>query len=122
MVFKRKLLKCGCIHYCVSELFPTCPDVLGVDTRPANALTLDEIQARENIHTPLSHPGDQSAFNKLVAQLQFTGGIHHEEKSPAVSVIISFILLPELAHMGGGKIWPGPTPFSLSPSTTACGI
>lgn len=67
------------------------PDVLGVDTRPANALTLDEIQARENIHTPLSHPGDQSAFNKLVAQLQFTGAIHQEEKSPAVSMRV---LLP----------------------------
>lgn len=70
------------------------PDVLGVDTRPANALTLDEIQARENIHTPLSHPGDQSAFNKLVAQLQFTGAIHQEEKSPVVSVRVSLNLLP----------------------------
>lgn len=65
------------------------PDVLGVDTRPVNALTLDEIQARENIHTPLSHPGDQSAFNKFVAQLQFTGAIQHEEKPPVVRVSVN---------------------------------
>ena len=54
--------------------------------RPANALTLDEIHARENIH-PVDEPSDKGsndlgAFNKLVAVLQSSGDIKNEKGSP----------------------------------------
>ena len=52
-----------------------------MSSRPVNALTLDEIHARENIQTasggetPSSKPNleDLGAFNKLVAGLQSSG-------------------------------------------------
>ena len=50
-------------------------------SRPANALTLEEIQARENIQSsqPQVTDHDQSAFNKLVAVLQSSGAIHEQK-------------------------------------------
>ena len=56
-----------------------------MSSRPVNALTLDEIHARENIHTTpaedlTSKPSsdDLGAFNKLVAGLQSSGALHSE--------------------------------------------
>ena len=64
---------------------PSTPSVLGMSSRPVNALTLDEIHARENIHTTpaedlTSKPSsdDLGAFNKLVAGLQSSGALHNE--------------------------------------------
>lgn len=53
-------------------------------SRPANALTLDEVHARENIQTGPQHhrDGDQSAFNKLVAQLKSRPAQTSQESSP----------------------------------------
>ena len=55
----------------------------GLSSRPANALTLDEIQARENIEPQRqTHVrDDQTAFNKLVAVLQFSGAIDEASSS-----------------------------------------
>ena len=58
-------------------------------SRPVNALTLDEIHARENIH-PMNEPSDRAsddlgAFNKLVAVLQSSGDIRNEKGSPPSS-------------------------------------
>ncbi len=56
-----------------------------MSNRPVNALTLDEIHARENIQTTPTLPtpnkpsiADLGAFNKLVAGLQFSGALHKE--------------------------------------------
>ena len=62
-------------------------------SRPANVLTLDEIQARENIQPVASRSSEGScdelgAFNKLVAVLQSSGAIHEEKKRPQVHVLV----------------------------------
>ena len=56
-----------------------------MSSRPVNALTLDEIQARENIQTTPAKDmptkptiEDLGAFNKLVAGLQSSGALHKE--------------------------------------------
>ena len=53
---------------------------------PANALTLEEVHERENIHTqpPLQSDADQSAFNRLVAVLQSSGAIQDEPNTSQV--------------------------------------
>ena len=57
---------------------------MSMGSRPVNALTLEEIQARENIQYPASSQPqvtdhDQSAFNKLVAVLQSSGAIQEQK-------------------------------------------
>lgn len=55
-----------------------CTGILGMNSRPVNALTLDEIHARENIQPAFEGEStfnkprneDLGAFNKLVAGLQ----------------------------------------------------
>lgn len=64
--------------------------VLGVSSRPVNALTLDEIHARENIETspivPITKSGgeDLGAFNKLVAGLQSSGALNKDNTEQPV--------------------------------------
>ena len=41
-----------------------------VGNKPANALTLDEVLAKENISVSGDDQGDQSAFKKLLATIQ----------------------------------------------------
>ena len=48
---------------------------LVVGTKPANALTLDEVLAKENISVSGDDQGDQSAFKKFLASIQ-------EQQSP----------------------------------------
>ena len=43
---------------------------LVVGNKPANALTLDEVLAKENISVSGDDQGDQSAFKKLLASIQ----------------------------------------------------
>ena len=43
---------------------------LVVGKKPANALTLDEVLAKENISVSGDDQGDQSAFKKLLASMQ----------------------------------------------------
>ena len=43
---------------------------LVVGNKPANALTLDEVLAKENISVSGDDQGDQSAFKKLLATIQ----------------------------------------------------
>lgn len=83
--------------------------------RPANALTLDEIQARENIQPVSSRVteggnDDLGAFNKLVAVLQSSGAIHEQKKNkPQVcpqSVIFVVMILCSL-------VFPLPSSDSL---------
>lgn len=58
--------------------------MMSMGHRPVNALTLDEIHARENIHPVVqrNRDHDQTAFNKLVAQLQSSGASQKESKQP----------------------------------------
>jgi hypothetical protein len=52
---------------------------------PVNALTLEEVHERENIHhaqSPAHSDADQSAFNRLVAVLQSSGAIQDEPPQP----------------------------------------
>ena len=50
---------------------------LVVGNKPANALTLDEVLAKENISVSGDDQGDQSAFKKLLASIQ-------QQQSPEV--------------------------------------
>ena len=43
---------------------------LVVGSKPANALTLDEVLAKENISVSGEDQGDQSAFKKFLASIQ----------------------------------------------------
>ena len=43
---------------------------LEVGNKPGNALTLDEVLAKENISVSGDDQGDQSAFKKLIATIQ----------------------------------------------------
>jgi len=73
---------------------------LGVSSRPVNALTLDEIHARENIpatptevvHNKSPAGGDLGAFNKLVAGLQSTGALSKDSNQPEPTEVHVYII------------------------------
>ncbi len=70
-----------------------------MSSRPVNALTLEEIHARENIQTTPTLPtpsvssnGEElGAFNKLVAGLQSSGALHKDPPEPGLSMVCQSI-------------------------------
>lgn len=65
-----------------------------MSSRPVNALTLEEIHARENIQTTptlptpsVSSSEELGAFNKLVAGLQSSGALHKESSEAGTSTV-----------------------------------
>ena len=66
---------------------------LQLSGRPVNALTLDEVHERENIHThPISQSDlDQSAYNRFVADLQSSGAIQEEQSIPQVLCVCVYV-------------------------------
>ena len=96
-------------------IFSLSSGLVGLGSRPVNALTLDEIQARENIR-PMSEPSDRAgndlgAFNKLVAVLQSSGDIKNEKGSPpsSSSVKLAKPQLPQSQHLSKQNKQPPPT-------------
>ena len=66
---------------------------LVVGNKPANALTLDEVLAKENISVSGDDQGDQSAFKKFLASIQEQQSPGDLSSSNSVMVSVMYIII-----------------------------
>ena len=76
---------------------------LVVGNKPANALTLDEVLAKENISVSGEDQGDQSAFKKLFVSIQQQQP--HDNLSSSNSVIVSVTQFGICTHMHNNYVY-----------------